>query len=268
VHANLDIVLAFTIWSPLAPEDLLNDQGSDISDDNKLREYCNSDHQSDAAGDLAGSEHDAPDDTLMQEPDTEGYKDNTYPVAPQQEDSSSAREARMAIGEHEEYNEQRRDMCIYLWAPFAYTQGLKLAFLFVENNVSKPWINNYFTNGIRHLILVCYSFLHQLENLLQHLDLYRPNLQLFKGHIEDSKRPLLCYYWNVLDCLRYHPCQLAYDDDLGYTPWLKYNPSGQRIYAEMNRADWGWEVQLRQSPLCESLLIDHRKGTWKRQCWF
>jgi len=175
----------------------------------------------------------------MQEPDTDVYKDNTYRVAPQQEDSSGAREAHMVIGEDEEYNEQRRDMCIYLWAPFAYTQGLKLASLFVESNVSKPWINNYFTNGNRHLILVCYSFLHRLENLLQHLDLYRPNLQLFTGHIEDCKRALPCYYWNVLDCLRYHPCQLAYHDNLGYTPCLKYNPSGQRIYAEMNRADWG-----------------------------
>jgi len=83
-HANLDIVLASSIRNP--PADVLTDRGTDLSDANEPIVHSDSDYESDAAGDTAGSERDAPDDTLKREPETEVLEDNTYPVATEQED--------------------------------------------------------------------------------------------------------------------------------------------------------------------------------------
>ena len=97
-HANLNIVLASTIRNP--PADVLTDRGTDLSDANEPLEHSDSDNKSDPAGDIAGSERDAPDDTLRREPETEVLEDTTYPVAAQQEDYPGAGEA---IGEVTEY---------------------------------------------------------------------------------------------------------------------------------------------------------------------
>jgi len=105
-HANVDIVLASTIGNP--PADVLSDQGTDLSDANELIEHSDSDYESDPAGDTAGSEHDALDDMLRREPETELLEDNTYPVAAEQEDYPGAGEA---IGEAKEYKEECRDLC-------------------------------------------------------------------------------------------------------------------------------------------------------------
>jgi len=83
-HVNLDIVLASTIRNP--PADVLTDRGTDLSNANERIEHSDSDYESDPAGDTAGSERDAPDDTLRPEPETEVLEYNTYPVAAEQED--------------------------------------------------------------------------------------------------------------------------------------------------------------------------------------
>ena len=87
-QANLDIALASSIRNP--PADVLTDRGTDLSDANKPIEHSDSDYQSDPAADTAGCECDAPDDTLRWEPETEVVKDNTYPVAADQEDNPGA----------------------------------------------------------------------------------------------------------------------------------------------------------------------------------
>ena len=74
-HANLDIVLASTIQNPTA--DFITNWGTDQSDANEPIEHSDSDYESDAARDIAGSERDSPDDTLRREPETEVLEDNT-----------------------------------------------------------------------------------------------------------------------------------------------------------------------------------------------
>jgi len=145
-HANLDIVLASTIRNP--PADVLTDRGTNLSDANQPIEHCDSDYESDPAGDTAASESDTPDDTLRREPETEVLEDNTYPVAAEQEDDPGAGEA---IGEVKEYYEECRDWRENPWAPFASAQGFKLASWFIESKVSKTRINDYFSNGIGNL---------------------------------------------------------------------------------------------------------------------
>jgi len=232
-HANLDIVHASTIRNP--PADVLTDRGTDLSDANEPIEHSDSDYESDPAEDTAGSERDAPDDRLRREPETDVLEDNTYPVAAEQEDYPGAGEA---IGEVKEYKEECRDLCENPWAPFASAQGFKLLSWFIESKVSKTQINDYFSNGIGNSTSVGYSSMHMLENLLRHLDPYSPDLQWLEGHVEDGQRTLPFFYRNVLDCVRYLLCLIAYRDDLVYAPRRQYNQSGQRIYAEMHTADW------------------------------
>jgi len=83
-HANLDIVLASTIRNP--PRDVLTDRRTDLCNANEPIEHCDSDSESDPAGDTAASEPNAPDDTPRREPKTEVLEENTYPVAAEQED--------------------------------------------------------------------------------------------------------------------------------------------------------------------------------------
>jgi len=132
----LDIVLASTIRNP--PVDVLTDRGTDLSDANEPIEHSDSDYESDPAGDTAGSERDAPDDTLRREPKTEVLEDNTYPVAAEPEDYPWARKA---LGEVKEYKEECRDLCENSRAPFASAQGFKLASSFIESKVAKTQIN-------------------------------------------------------------------------------------------------------------------------------
>jgi len=236
-HANHDIAPTSTIRNP--PADVLTNRGTDLSGANEPIEHSDSDYKSDPAGDTAGSERDAPDDTLWREPKTEVLEDNTYPITAEQEDYPDAGEA---IGEVKEYKEECRDLCKNPWAPFASAQSFKLASWFIESKVSKTRINDYFANGIGNSTSVGYSSMHTLENLLRHLDPYRQYLQWLEGHVEDGQRTLPFFYRNVLDCVRYLLCQIAYHDDLVYAPCREYDQSGQRIYAEMHTADWWWDV--------------------------
>jgi len=218
-HANLDIVLASTIRNP--PGDVLTDRGTDLSDANEPIAHSNSDYESDPARDTAGSERDAPDDTLRRDPEREVLEDNTYPVAAEQEDYPRAGEA---IGAVKEYKEECRDLCENPGAPFASAQGFKLASWFIENKVSKMRINDYISNGIGNSTSVGYSSMHTLENLLRHLHPYNPYLQWLEGHVEDGQRTLPFFYQNVLDCVRYLLRQIAYRDDLVYAPRREYPP--------------------------------------------
>ena len=52
--------------------------------------------------------------------------------------------------------------------------------------------------------------MHTLENHLQSLDRCSPYIQWFAGQVDDSKRMLPFFYRNVLDCVRYLLCQIAY----------------------------------------------------------
>jgi len=152
-------VLASTIRNP--PADVLTDRGTNLSDANEPIEHSDSDYESDPAGDTAGSERDAPDDTLRRAPETEVIEDHTYPVAAEQEDYPGAGEA---IGEGKEYEEDCRDLCENPWALLASAQGFKPGSWFMERQVSKTRINDYFSNGIGNSTSVGYSSILRWRN--------------------------------------------------------------------------------------------------------
>jgi len=86
--------------------------------------------------------------------------------------------------------------------------------------------------------------MHTLENLLQALDPHSAYLQWNEGQVDDGKRTLPFSYRNVLDCVRYLMCQIAYRDDFLYAPRREYDTNGQRIYPEMHTADWWCDLQV------------------------
>ena len=86
--------------------------------------------------------------------------------------------------------------------------------------------------------------MHTLENHLRLLDPYSQYLQWFEGQVEDGQRTLPFFYRDVLGCVRYLLRQIAYREDLVYAPWREYDPTGHRIYPEIDTADWWWDVQV------------------------
>ena len=212
-HTNLDIVLASIIRNP--PADVLNYRATSLSDTNEPIQQPDSDYESDPAGDAASNERDSPYDTFMQDSDIEAHnsEDSTPSVAAEQEDYPRAGEA---IGEVRGYLEEHSNLCEEPWAPFSCAQACKQASWFIESKVSKTWINEYSSSGIRNSTSVGYSSMHTLENHLQHLDPYAPYLQWFQGHVEDGQRTLPFLNRDVLDCMRYLLRQIAYHDDLVY----------------------------------------------------
>ena len=123
-------------------------------------------------------------------------------------------------------------------------QAFKLASWFIESKVSKTQINEYFSSGFGNSTSFGYSSIQTLENYLRHLDLYAPDLEWFKGHVEDGQRTLRFFYLDIVDCVRYLLYHIAYSDHLVYTLCHEYDSGGQKIYAEKYMADWWWNIQV------------------------
>jgi len=149
-----------------------------------------------------------------------------------------------SIGDLKGFEPQQSNLCQHPWSPFSSAPGFKLASWFIEGKVPKSQINEYFSSGLSNTSSARYSSMHTLENLLQALDPHSAYLQWNEGQVDDGKRRLSFFYRTVLDCGRYHLCQIASRDDFVYAPPREYDTNGQRIYAEMHMADWWWDLQV------------------------
>jgi len=130
------------------------------------------------------------------------------------------------------------------WALFNSEQGFKQASWFIVGKVLILQINQYLSSGLGDTESVGYSSMHTLEKHLRLLDPYSQHLQWFEGQGQDGQRTLKSFYRNVLGCVRYLFRQIAYRDNLVRKPWDEYAFSGRRIYAEMEAADFRWDVQV------------------------
>ena len=174
--------------------------------------------------------------------------DSTSSLPGRQEQYPHAGEA---IGDVDGFEQEHSKLCEDPWAPFSSAHSFKLASWFIQGKVPKSRINEYFSSGLGNSTLVSYNSMHTLENHLWSLDPYSPYPQWFQGQVEDSKRTLPFFYRNVLDCVRYLLRQIAYQDDLVYTPRREFDHNDERIYVEMHTADWWWDVQVhRPNLLC------------------
>ena len=237
-QANLDIILTSTVrytssaitYHKDTETDLLHHEGHERPDSN---------HQSDL--DSTGRGQEAFIDDIANESDTEMLNGTPGSLAGLQTHYEGSGEAVGDInGSQQECDILSKDP----WAPFTSAHCSKLASWFIQNKVSKSQINKYFTNRLGSSSLAGYNSRHTLENHLRILDPYSAYLQWFEGHVEDGSRTVPFFYRNVLDCVRYLHRQIAYRDDLVYTPRREFDHSGNRIYAEMHIADWWLDVQV------------------------
>jgi len=226
---NLDIVLASTVGYPLSRY-IINDMETSIFHHPEARELEHSDYISDP--DPTGYELHT---FTAHHSDTEIPDDSTSSLTPRQDEYPHSGEA---IGDINRVEQENSNLCNDLWAQFSCGQGFKLGSWFIQSKVPKSRINEYFSSRLGSSALVGYSSMHTLENHLRLLDPHSSYLQAFEGQVEDSKRSLLVFYRNVLDCVRYLLRQIAYQDDLVYTRRLEFKPTGERIYAEMHTVDW------------------------------
>jgi len=197
-----------------------------------------SDYESDVGP--AGLEPDAFCPEIAYESDAE-VLDNTSACAGKQNHFEGAGEV---IGDVAGFEDEQSNLCADPWAPFNSAEGFKLASWFIDGKVCKTRINDCFSSGLENAKSVGYSAMHTLENHHRFLDPYSQYLQWFEGQVEDGPRTLPFFYRDVLGCVRYLLRQIAYQDDLVHAPRREYDPSGQRIYAEMHPADWWWDLQV------------------------
>jgi len=174
--------------------------------------------------------------------------DNSPSVLPSgQEHYAGAGEA---IGHVDSFDQENGNLCRDRWAPFSSVQGFPLEPWFIKRKVPKSRMNEYFSSGLSSSVLVGYSSRHTLENHLVLLDRHSSYLQWFEVQVEDSKRTLPFLYRNVQDCMRYLLGQIAYQDELVYTPPCQFDSNGEWIYAEIHTGDRWWDVQVQCPNLC------------------
>jgi len=81
----------------------------------------------------------------------------------------------------------------------------------------------------------------------QHLDVldpFRDYLVRTKAEINDGRHMTSFYYQNIIDCIHYLICQVAYRSTIVYEPIWEYKSSEEQSYSEMHMADWWWETQV------------------------
>ena len=232
-HANLDIILASTILYTSSAITYNNDTETDQLH-HEGHEGPDSDYESDP--DSTGREHDT-----FNESDTEMLNSTLGPLAGKLTHYEGSGET---VPDVNGFDQACDNLTEDPWSPFTSAHGFKLASWFIQSKVSKSQINEYFTNGLGNSALVGYNSKHTLENYLRILDPYSAYLQWFEEQVEDGCRNVPFFYRNLLNCVRYLLCQIAYRDDLVYAPWREYDHSGNRVYAEMHTADWWWDVQV------------------------
>ena len=224
--ASLDIVLASTIqYKNIQKGELLNAHLA-------VRERQDYDYESDPGP--VGLEPDAFCPDIVYESNAKVFN-TTSACAGKQNHFKGAGEV---LGDIAKFDNKHSYLCADGWAPFHSAEGFKLTSWFIDGKVSKSQINDYFLSGLGNAGSVRYSSMQTLENHLLFLDPYSQYLQWFEGQVDDGQRTLPFFYRHVICCIRYLFRLIAYRDYLVYAPQREYNPTGQRINAEMHMVDW------------------------------
>jgi len=229
-HANLDIVLASTIKYASSPTTNDNKGSNILPHKGHLRLASDYESDPDPTGHAYGAFN-----TISHVSDTEILNETACPLPSK---PMLYKGAGASIGDVKGFEQEQSNLCQHPCSPFSSAHGFKLASWFIDGKVPKSRINEYFWSGLGNASSAGYSSMHTLKNLLQALDPHSAYLQWNEGQVDDGKRTLPFFYRNVLDCVRYRLRQIAYRDDVVYTPRREYDTNGQRIYTEMHKADW------------------------------
>jgi hypothetical protein len=134
--------------------------------------------------------------------------------------------------------------------PFIDAYEYKLAQWFIENNVTKTAINEYFNTGLGlpasregyfKSAQTLWNKINQMdEDGEEQLKFEKINVDF--GIVNTSKT--VCHRRDPVNCVKYLLGQAAYTERLLLGPIRGYNAEAQRVYSELNTADWWWREQV------------------------
>jgi len=138
------------------------------------------------------------------------------------------------------------------YTPFSGPAEFKLARWFVNSNIPKTQINEYFNQGLGKSADIGYTSGYTFHQLLDSMDSELGVGSWKSGQattrICERTQNIPYFYRNPMDCIRFLLKQPAYRDHMAYAPVRQYNDLGERIYTELHTADWWWRTQVTQCP--------------------
>ena len=177
-HSNLDIVLASTVRDTLSME-------TSILYHREANELQDSDYESDP--DPTGDELDA-----LTAHQSDILEDAMSSLPGRQE---HCRRAGEAIGDVDGFEQEHSKLCRDTWAPFSSAHGFQLASWFIQREVPKSGIHEYFSIGLGNSTLVGYSSMHTLEN---HLRSWTPTVRICNGSKDRLRIARELYHFSIL----------------------------------------------------------------------
>ena len=83
-----------------------------------------------------------------------------------------------------------------------------------------------------------------MQQYLDVLDPFGEYMVWMKAVIDDGRHAASFYYRNIINCVHYSILQVAYRSDMVYAPIREYDSRGERLYSEMQTADWWWDTPV------------------------
>ena len=133
--------------------------------------------------------------------------------------------------------------------PFINGRDYKLARFFIESKVPKVRIDQFFRDGLLSTPCVdsptsrvSFESAYMLNKQLSQMKADPP---WYTGSVEFPLRPKSEFqYRSILACIQYLLKPRAFVDDMLWAPVKVFNNNQERIYSEMNTAEWWWEEQV------------------------
>jgi len=129
-------------------------------------------------------------------------------------------------------------------SPFSSENDFNLASWFVRSKVAKSQIDAYFAEGLGCTHSRSFQFAYTLRQHLDILDPFHEYLVWAEASIDHGRHAKTFYYRNIIDCVRYLICQVAYGSDMVNASIREYDSSRERLYSEMHTADWWWDMEV------------------------
>jgi len=127
------------------------------------------------------------------------------------------------LGEVAGYTELKKAMTDFPWSPYSSENDFNLASWFVRLKVAKSQIDAYFAECLGGTESISLRSAYTLRQHLGILDPFREYLVWAEASIDNSRHATTFYYRNIIDCVCYLICQVAYSSDMVYSPIREYD---------------------------------------------
>ena len=150
-----------------------------------------------------------------------------------------------------------------IFSPFAGPKDFVLARYFIKNNITQAAVNEYFNNGLGRsserdassnrdnaFEAVSFKSWYELKKKMETLTAESTNCNLewktdvvSYGHLSRNKGKNVDYlYRDIAECVQFLLEQPCFEPHLTYEPRKEYTRYGERVYGELDSADWWWRT--------------------------